>query len=94
MSKELAKKLLLFLLGVLVLSFIIWSGFYQKDITFPKGQAEKVISLSIGHKPIKAYVADTPLSQERGLSGRQSIGSDQAMLFAFAAPARYGIWMK
>ncbi len=86
-----------FILGIIAvafLSFIVWNGIVQKDINTSKGQAERTTTVSIGHKIIKAYVADTVELQEKGLSGRESIAFDQAMLFIFAVPASYGFWMK
>lgn len=86
-----------FLLGILAvvfLSFIVWNGVVQKDINTSKGQTGRTTTVSIGHKLIKAYIADTMELQEKGLGGRESIASDQAMLFVFGIPAPYGFWMK
>jgi len=93
-KNETSKKFFLLFLGVLFLSFIIFNGFRQKDIVVSQGQTEKTTTISIGHKQIKAFVADTAITQEKGLSGRESVASDQAMLFVFGVPAQYGIWMK
>ncbi len=38
-------------------------------------------------------IADTPLKQEQGLSGRAVIPDNYGMLFVFAEPDRYGFWM-
>ena len=43
---------------------------------------------------IVAEVADTQESQERGLSGRNSIEEGRGMLFVFPYPGHYGFWMK
>jgi len=42
----------------------------------------------------KVEVADTELSRMRGLSGRQSLGKDEGMLFMFPVSAKYTFWMK
>ena len=89
-----SKKFFLFLLGILVLSFILLKGFRQKDIPASQCQAEKIATVSIGHKQIKAFIADTPALQEKGLGGRDSIAPDEAMLFVFGVSAPYGFWMK
>ena len=93
-QKIISLKLILFLLAVAFLSFIILTGFRQKDILPSQGQIEKTVTVSIGHKQIKAFVADTPELQEKGLGDRASITSDEAMLFIFQVPAPYGFWMK
>lgn len=38
-------------------------------------------------------IADTPLKQEQGLSGRAVIPDNYGMLFVFAKEDRYGFWM-
>lgn len=43
---------------------------------------------------VKVAVASTPLLQARGLSGVTELKRDEGMLFIFAAPDRYGFWMK
>lgn len=85
---------LLLLLGVLLLSFMVLSRSHQKDTTYFKGHTAKTLAISIGHKRVNAFVADALDSQEKGLGGRDELAPDQAMLFTFGAPARYGIWMK
>jgi uncharacterized membrane protein (UPF0127 family) len=58
-----------------------------------KGQTG-IIPISIGHTSIRAYVATTTEAQERGLGGRESIGSDESMLFVFGTADAYSFWMK
>lgn len=48
----------------------------------------------IGHQSLKAYVADTEITREKGLGDIESLPSDEAMLFMFDVPERYGFWMK
>jgi hypothetical protein len=43
---------------------------------------------------INTEIADTPLLEERGLSGRISLNSNRGMLFIFSTPGIYGFWMK
>ncbi len=43
---------------------------------------------------IYADIADTPALQERGLSGRASLGARSGMLFVFQTPGMYSFWMK
>ncbi len=39
-------------------------------------------------------VVDTPATRQIGLSNRDSLGNDQAMLFVFDEDDKHGIWMK
>ena len=50
--------------------------------------------VSIGSSVYRVDVADTPEAQERGLGGRASLGSDEAMLFMFDRDDVWPIWMK
>lgn len=52
------------------------------------------LTLRIGNQAIRAEVADTLEAQQRGLMHRERLCADCGMLFVFAAPARYGFWMK
>ena len=43
---------------------------------------------------LQAEVANTEASLELGLSGRETIGENEGMLFIFDSPGRYGFWAK
>jgi uncharacterized membrane protein (UPF0127 family) len=43
---------------------------------------------------ISTYVASTPDALSQGLSGRESLVSDQGMLFVFPVSGEYAFWMK
>ncbi|MDO8591028.1 MAG: DUF192 domain-containing protein [bacterium] len=94
MKNVFSKKTILLLVGLFIVSYIVFSGFSQNDSVFPKNQREKTLEFSIGQRKIKAFVADTPELQEKGLGGRESISPDEVMLFFFKISARHGIWMK
>lgn len=44
--------------------------------------------------PFEYEIVASPAAMMRGLSGRADIPHDYGMLFVFARPDRYGIWMK
>lgn len=48
----------------------------------------------IGTIPLQVLVADTPELRQQGLSGRDSLGDVQGMLFIFDENDYHGIWMK
>ncbi len=50
--------------------------------------------LSIGETSIQIEIADEPAELSRGLSGRESLGEDEGLLFIFDKPGIYPFWMK
>ncbi len=43
---------------------------------------------------LRVQVAKTPTTRERGLSGRESLASDEGLLFIFPTSGTHGFWMK
>lgn len=52
------------------------------------------VSIAIGKANLRAEVADTDELRTKGLSGRQELEENQAMLFVFDNNAQHSIWMK
>ena len=94
LDKKFWQKALFVLLGAfcIFLTTLFWFG--QKGVNTPQDQIPKIIPISVGPKQFKAFLADTSELQIRGLSGRESLLSDQVMLFSFTVADRYQIWMK
>ncbi|HXK36718.1 MAG TPA: DUF192 domain-containing protein [Candidatus Paceibacterota bacterium] len=55
----------------------------------PKGH-----SISFGSHTLRAEIADDVFEQTQGLSGRDSLDDDAAMLFVFMPPDDRAFWMK
>lgn len=51
-------------------------------------------TLTIRDISFMVEIADTELTRMRGLSGRESLGEREGMLFIFPSPAKYSFWMK
>lgn len=51
-------------------------------------------TVTIGDKIYSAELAETDQQRQRGLSGRDGIAADEAMLFVFDSDAQHSIWMK
>lgn len=51
-------------------------------------------TIQLAGRSISYELADTPIKQQKGLSGRQSIEENQGMLFPFYAPIFPTFWMK
>lgn len=47
-----------------------------------------------GNIIVEVDIAASDPTRERGLSGRESLGEDEGVLFLFAIPAQYTFWMK
>lgn len=50
--------------------------------------------LQIDDTKIKVEVADTQAKRSKGLGGKQSLASDEGMLFVFPKADKYPFWMK
>lgn len=58
------------------------------------GYLQKQQQIKIGDTVVNVDVADTPSLRTAGLSGRQSLGEGQGMLFVFPESKKYQFWMK
>ena len=54
----------------------------------------RTVQFKVGENVFSADVAENPITRARGLSGRDSMARDAAMLFIFPVPWRYSFWMK
>jgi uncharacterized membrane protein (UPF0127 family) len=52
------------------------------------------ISLKVGSQTVRAEIADTEQSRERGLMQRDHLCADCGMLFVFEQTGRFSFWMK
>ena len=51
-------------------------------------------SMHIGKNELRVQVAQNPVSQTEGLSGRRSLPENEGMAFRFATQDNYWFWMK
>ena len=51
-------------------------------------------NVKIGSHVVKTEVVQSKQEQQKGLSNRQCIGTQQGMLFVFDKPGHYSFWMK
>ena len=78
-------------LSATVLGVIILLGYYFFGFK-PKSDYEQA-TVVLGGQEFRADVADTVDKQTIGLSGRPSLGQDEAMLFIFSGYAARTFWM-
>ncbi len=64
------------------------------SLTFFAAACNKKNTLIIGGHVLNIQVADTQAARTQGLSGRDSLAENDAMLFVFSNPDKYGFWMK
>jgi uncharacterized membrane protein (UPF0127 family) len=60
----------------------------------PKGPVGQREEIKIKGTKIYIELADTPLEKTKGLSGRNSLGKSEGMLFIFAQNTQPSFWMK
>ncbi len=91
-------KLLLFAVVVVAAILALAMVIYGRGDRIMEMKSALIPSLhkkvTIHNVEFSAEIADTDAKRKRGLSGRQSLGEHQAMLFVFAAPGVYPFWMK
>lgn len=76
---------------------IVLGGVYLYTIHARGGQDTAQMNaalLSIGDTMLTIDIANTENSREQGLSGRESLEPDHAMLFVFPEDGQYAFWMK
>lgn len=71
-----------------VIAALALAGFYLV------GQPKVLHPAMIGGVPISIEIVGTNTLRERGLSGRESLGADEGMLFVFPVEGLYQFWMK
>jgi uncharacterized membrane protein (UPF0127 family) len=62
-------------------------------LVMPAAWADEII-LKIGAQSVRAEIADTEQSRERGLMQRDHLCAGCGMLFVFEEAGRYSFWMK
>ncbi len=56
--------------------------------------SSEISHVQIGLAILNVELAITPEQRERGLSGHKPLAINEAMLFVFDTPGKYGFWMK
>src|SRR3989344_3063741 len=87
---------LILLIFALFLPLAILSFLFSTDggiITSHKDVSQTKRML-VGIVPISVEIADSVVTQTRGLSFRDSLGDNEGLLFVFAKDDTHGIWMK
>lgn len=84
-------------MAVLAIFLFLAGSYLQNALRYrPPGSfpAADIAQVKINHAKVSVALALDRLSQEQGLSGRQSLGQNEGMLFVFDRPGIYPFWMK
>lgn len=93
--------ILAILVGVAVAALLILLV-YREDAHAPGSESSATTpqispsqpTISLDGREFKVKIADTPQTRAQGLSGTNSLPSDQGMLFIFQNPEKACFWMK
>lgn len=87
--KNIFPKILIFTGAALVLGLVLFGSAYQSPL-----ESGSYTEITVGGVSIQALIADTPLTQARGLSGHAPLKENEGMLFIFEKPEKHSFWMK
>ncbi len=77
-----------FIIGLTVIAVLVVSANYIYAMTRPQ------MTMVLGDGTFAAKVLEEEKMRQRGLSGQESLGLTEAMLFVFPHDDKWGIWMK
>ncbi|HIA91857.1 TPA: DUF192 domain-containing protein [Candidatus Saccharibacteria bacterium] len=81
-------------IGVVLAASLLGGLFFINQQATAPDQLNAEYSFTVGEQTFDLLVADEPHEQITGLSGREGLDDDRAMLFVFDESAQHGIWMK
>lgn len=82
----------MFATGIILICIAVGIAAHYGLLGFPsRGEQTKLV---IGGHTFSVEVRDTPAGRAQGLSGKDSLGRNEGMLFKFDTPGDYGFWMK
>lgn len=88
-SASIAQRVIVWLIVLGVLAVVGYCVF-----SIVASMKQQRVSISVGKANFRAEVADTDELRKKGLSGRQELEENQAMLFVFDSNSQHSIWMK
>lgn len=88
------KFLIQFVLLIIVIAaaLLLYSGSVPSLPFLP--EKTKYSELIVNEVKLKVEVAEIPSKRSKGLSGRESLGQDEGMLFIFPSSEKHSFWMK
>lgn len=92
MKKFIIQSILL-LIVIVVALYLSKSNFQASNVPFLPVQSSNA-AVTINGAALKVEIADTQQKRSKGLSGKESIATDEGMLFIFEKTDKYPFWMK
>lgn len=95
-ATELAHKshhIALLAVSVLIAVLVVAISWYRSEVEAPFAEFAST-TVRLNDHVLQAEIADTHEKRRQGLSGRDGIGDNQAMLFVFEQAGEYCFWMK
>jgi len=89
MKKEYIVIIIIF---VVIVGFLSYSRTVQKNVE--NSATNTTASVEIGGTVFTVDVVDTEIERAQGLSLRESLATNEGMLFIFEKPGMYSFWMK
>ncbi|OGE31146.1 hypothetical protein A3C59_04030 [Candidatus Daviesbacteria bacterium RIFCSPHIGHO2_02_FULL_36_13] len=91
-----------FIVQFILLIILIFGGLYYYSLTVKDGKIRSPFlpkpqtpaSLVINDSTLKVLIADEASERSKGLGGRQSLATDEGMLFVYDKPGIHTFWMK
>lgn len=78
----------------IILSVVLVFFVFVFNVTSPEENLSNVKAVRIAGVKVQVDVVATPEDRARGLSGRESLGEDEGMLFVFYKPSKNYFWMQ
>lgn len=95
MSKQrVTTSVVAFVTALLFLVFIFLYSWHQFTPDIITEQQIVTGNIKVGETYFNVEIADTPEKRTRGLSNKQSLGTNEGLLFVFEEPGIHGFWMK
>lgn len=73
---------------------VLFLGIQIQNFRFQESPRYDVQRITIAGQELHAWIADTPLKRRLGLSVRDHLDLNEAMLFVFESEGQYAFWMK
>lgn len=84
----------IFKVSVVIVGFLLVVLAYTIPILNRIAEIERKSEVKINNQIIVVDVVSKPKDRQKGLSGRNSLGINEGMLFVFPKKGNYGFWMK
>jgi len=79
--------------GIIILALLLFGARERSEENMPAAAPASPV-VFVSETEVAVEIADTPEKRAQGLSGKESLGENEGMLFVFETPGVYAFWMK